>query len=154
MPVIVPCTDPRALKPGNLGRYVRCWRFHVELVRQRDDRFRIDRERLGLSVVHQAHEYHRNYRHQVAHPITDHSLACAGSIAARRNQALWRFWDDIQPTAISTGCPCGKLSTPVSALPKGVRQGYGRRKARSSALHQIADIAVSRFLHETQTPEI
>ena len=90
MPVVVPRPNPRALKAGNLGRYVRCWRFHVELVRQRDDRFRIDRERLGLSVVHPAHQDRRDRHQQIAHVPPEAPPKSRSAIArwTRRIRAL------------------------------------------------------------------
>src|SRR3954464_7931328 len=82
MPVVVaPSPDPRAMKTGNLGRHVGRRDLDIELVRQGDDRLRIDSYRLGLSDVHRTHEYHRNYRQKVAHvqlvswPKSDATLA-------------------------------------------------------------------------------
>ncbi len=42
MSVVLPGSDPRALKAGNLGRHVGRRHLHIELVRQRDYGLRID----------------------------------------------------------------------------------------------------------------
>src|SRR5260370_14866512 len=85
MSVVVPGSDPCALKAGNLGRHVRRRHLHIELVRQWDDRFRIDGERLGLNVVRPTHEYHPNYHQQVAHVPPEAQSKSHSAMASRGN---------------------------------------------------------------------
>jgi hypothetical protein len=81
MSIVVPGSDPRALKAGNLGRHVGCRGLHVELVRQRDDRLRIDGKWLGLSVGQPTHENHHNYHQQFAHVPSEAQPRC---------RSMWR----------------------------------------------------------------
>jgi hypothetical protein len=81
MPVVVPRSDPRALKACDLGRHVRRRLSHVELVRQRNDRFRIDSERLGLNAMRQHQQCDRNDSQHSTHvPLEASALTGNGAI--------------------------------------------------------------------------